>query len=50
MGDLAIRLDADVREVEGLESWLPAEAPLAMPRQSLEEAPVVQDGPLPTST
>lgn len=49
MGDLAIRLDADVREVEGLEPWLPAEAPLAMPRQSLEEAPVVRDGPLPTS-
>jgi membrane glycosyltransferase len=49
MGDLAIRLDADAREVEGLEPWLPAEAPLAMPRQCLDEAPGAPEGDLPTS-
>ena len=49
MGDLAHRLDADAHEVEGLELWLPAEAPLAMPRQCLEEAPAAPEGDLPTS-
>jgi len=51
MGDLALRLNADLRKVEGIDSqpWLPAEAPLAMPRQSLEMAPKAPDGPLPTS-
>jgi len=51
MGDLALRLDADLRKVEGIDPqpWLPAEAPLAMPRQSLEMAPKAPDGPLPTS-
>lgn len=51
MGDLAIHLDADAREVEtfGSTDWLPAEAPLAMPRQALDAAPVAPDGPLPTS-
>ena len=51
MGDLALRLDADVREVEGFDPqpWLPAESHLPMPRQSLEAAPTAPDGPLPTS-
>ncbi|WP_282008418.1 glucans biosynthesis glucosyltransferase MdoH [Brevundimonas aveniformis] len=51
MGDLSLRVNADVREVESFDSqpWLPAEAPLAMPRQSLDAAPKVPEGPLPTS-
>jgi len=51
MADLAVRTGADVHEVEGFDPqpWLPAEAPLAMPRQSLDVAPKVPDAPLPTS-
>lgn len=51
MGNLAIRVDADAREVEGFDPqpWLPAEAALVMPRQSLDEAPAAPDGDLPTS-
>lgn len=51
MVDLATRMDADAREVEGFDPqpWLPAEAPLAMPRQSLDVAPRAPVDPLPTS-
>jgi membrane glycosyltransferase len=51
MVDVATRVDADTRAVEGFDPqpWLPAEAPLAMPRQSLSVAPRAPVDPLPTS-
>ncbi len=44
MGDLAIRFDGTSGAAGDPLVWLPEEAPLAMPRQSLEDAPVSHEG------